>query len=440
MVLKVGFSKVDITPPVDSGLSIPILGFWWERAKAYQDIHDPLYARVAYFQNDDQFIVVSMDSIGDGIGFTDSIRQLTSKRMGIPREKIMISCTHTHTAPETYDLCWHPVDKKWLEEMTKRVAAAIEGAHRKMECATVHCETALTEGLVKNRRADYVRKKVTELMPDELARSIDLDERLYVMAFLGSDRLPIGLLVNFACHPVIMQTAPTISADYTGFVAEEVEKRIDAPALYLNGPCGDVNPACGDTRNYGDVVALGTRLSSHIQGIVESIRTKPSDKESNHLLARQTAIGVQRRDLPQKEILLGEKERYEREVKARSVVPPAYEDALGAALFSVREALTLYEKPEHYEAEVQVFSLGPYAIVGIPGEFFTCLGRDIRKESKNTILIATLANRMLGYIAPHEAFTVGGYETESLARWSRLAPGSGETIRNAAIQMLRSCL
>ncbi|MBO3803710.1 MAG: neutral/alkaline non-lysosomal ceramidase N-terminal domain-containing protein [Candidatus Brockarchaeota archaeon] len=441
MAFEAGFSKVEISPPVVGDLSIPILGFWWERAKAYGEVHDPLYARAACFRDGDRFTVVSMDAFGDGIGLTDSIRKLASEKTGIPREKIMVCSTHAHTAPETYGLCWNAVDGRWLDWVAERVASAVEEAERRLELATMRVATARTEGLVVNRRASYVMERVAKgearLSPEEIARSTDLDENLYAFTFLGADRSPVGIIVNFACHPVIMQTVPVISSDYAGFVAEEAEKLTGATTLYLNGPCGDVNPACGDTGNYSDVVALGTRLASCIQRIANNFDKASQVEEPVRLSARRAVAKVRRRGLPRKEELLEEKERLEGEIAARSMVPPPREDGLGAALFSIREKLTLYEMPEAFDAEVQVFSFGPHSIVGIPGELFACLGRDIRMAKRGVVQIATLANKILGYIAPREAFAAGGYETQP-ARWSRLAPGSGEEIRDAAVKLLRS--
>jgi hypothetical protein len=440
VALSVGFSKADISPRVVGDLTIPILGFWWERAKVYEGVHDPLYARAACIKGDDEFVIVSLDAIGDGIGLTDSIRDLASERTGIPREKVMISCTHTHTAPETYGLCGHTVDERWLEEAADKVAFAIVQAYRNLEPATMRVGTARTEGLVVNRRALYVEERVrtgeVRLSPEEAARSIDADEDLCVCAFLRADGSLIGMTVNFACHPVIMQTAPIISADYAGFVAEEAERRTGATTIFLNGPCGDINPACGDTRNYDDVVALGLKLATHVLQVVESFHTGPNDGERIRISTRRVVAEVRRRALPPKGAFIAKREELEAEIRTRDVSPPPNEDTLGAALFEVREALSLYEAPDCYDAEVQVFTLGPYAIIGIPGELFTCLGRDIRGRGAGNALIATLANRMLGYIAPQEAFRVGGYEAGSLARWSRLAPGSGEIIRDAAIGVL----
>ncbi len=441
MAFKVGFSKIEISPPVVGDLSIPILGFWWERAKAYWEVHDPLYARAACFMDGDQFVVISMDAFGDGIGLTDSIRALASAKTGIPYENIMVCSTHTHTAPETYGLCWNSVDEKWLTWVAKRVAAAVEEAKHRVEPAMMHVATARMEGLVVNRRATYVTERVAkgeaQLSFEELARSTDMDENLYVFTFIGADKSPVGTLVNFACHPVIMQTMPMISSDYAGFVAEKAEKMTGATTLYLNGPCGDINPACGDTGNYDDVVELGTRLVSHVHKITSNVDMASTVKGSIQLSARQSVIEVRRRDLPNKEMILKEKERIEREIASRSTTPPPREDSLGAALFNIQEKLSLYELHESFDAEVQAFSLGPHSIVGIPGELFACLGRDIRMAKRDTILIATLANKILGYIVPREAFVVGGYETE-LSRWSRLEPGSGEEIRDAAVKLLRS--
>ena len=84
----------------------------------------------------------------------------------------------------------------------------------------------------------------------------------------------------------------------------------------------------------------------------------------------------------------------------------------------------------------QVMLIGDVAIVGVPSEFFTKLGRDIKERSPfRYTFIAELANDWIGYLPDLEAHKLGGYQT-----WTGLhsyaEPGTGERVVEEAVKML----
>ena len=75
---------------------------------------------------------------------------------------------------------------------------------------------------------------------------------------------------------------------------------------------------------------------------------------------------------------------------------------------------------------LQVMAIGDVAIVGVPGEFFTKLGLDIKNRSPfRHTYIAELANDWIGYLPDRDAHKLGGYQC-----WTGLhsyaEPGTGE--------------
>jgi hypothetical protein len=85
-------------------------------------------------------------------------------------------------------------------------------------------------------------------------------------------------------------------------------------------------------------------------------------------------------------------------------------------------------------AEVQVIALGDdIAWVGLPGEVFTELGLAIKTASPfRFTVVAELANDSIGYVPNLKAYDQGAYEVIS----SRVGPGSGEMLVDAAVQLL----
>ena len=80
--------------------------------------------------------------------------------------------------------------------------------------------------------------------------------------------------------------------------------------------------------------------------------------------------------------------------------------------------------------------IGDVAVVGVPGEYFTKLGLDIKRQSpfRNTI-VAELANDWVGYIPDEEAYDLGGYQVLT-GLHSYVARGTCEQIVEEAVQLL----
>ena len=85
--------------------------------------------------------------------------------------------------------------------------------------------------------------------------------------------------------------------------------------------------------------------------------------------------------------------------------------------------------------EVQALRLSDeVAVVALPGEVFADLGLAIKRASPfATTLVFELANDAPGYIPTRKAFAEGSYETVN----SRVQPGGGEAIAEAAVRVLK---
>jgi hypothetical protein len=92
------------------------------------------------------------------------------------------------------------------------------------------------------------------------------------------------------------------------------------------------------------------------------------------------------------------------------------------------------EAGAHPALEITVLAFGNVAFVALPCEFFTELGRRIKKASPfEYTFVCTHADGSWGYIGEKHNYEEGGYEMTS----SLFAPGSGETLADAAVELLR---
>ncbi|OGV72476.1 MAG: hypothetical protein A3K19_16670 [Lentisphaerae bacterium RIFOXYB12_FULL_65_16] len=97
--MRIGFAKRDVSPPVLAAgdLSIPMLGWRWERSKAYREIHDPLHARAMAVESGGATAVIfACDLFGDAVGFGNRCAAGLQARRGVPAAHVFFSCSHTH--------------------------------------------------------------------------------------------------------------------------------------------------------------------------------------------------------------------------------------------------------------------------------------------------------------------------------------------------------
>ena len=97
-VLKAGFSRVDITPP----LGVNLGGHPHPETRLAAEVLDPLQINTLAVEADGKVsVLMSADLLYFRRLFSDQIRKKVAQENNIPYESIFIACTHTHTGPVT---------------------------------------------------------------------------------------------------------------------------------------------------------------------------------------------------------------------------------------------------------------------------------------------------------------------------------------------------
>ncbi len=92
---------------------------------------------------------------------------------------------------------------------------------------------------------------------------------------------------------------------------------------------------------------------------------------------------------------------------------------------------------EERETYVQALRIGDVALVGVPAEYFTALGLDIKKRSPfKYTYVAELANDWIGYLPDREGHSLGGYQTW-MGLHSSAEVGTGERVADLAVSLLQ---
>ncbi|MBM4069494.1 MAG: hypothetical protein FJ271_11175, partial [Planctomycetes bacterium] len=150
-----GVAEVNITPPK----GFLMAGYYHERRAT--GTRDPLKARAIVFRGDnEQAAIVVCDLTGIAIDLSTEVRRRAAKRTGIPVNSIVISATHSHTAPDyTRDLYEYlgnenrSASKRYAKDLIDGIVEAIVKAHAGARPVSVSASAARQKAPVSfNRR------------------------------------------------------------------------------------------------------------------------------------------------------------------------------------------------------------------------------------------------------------------------------------------------
>jgi len=418
--LKAGFAKLEITPPVGTHK------IGWLRDIVSTEILSPLYARVAILRTASvEVALVQLDTLFIAWPEVASIRAAVERSWGFPGRNVMVAATHNHAGPAVTHAGDVPKDEDYARFLVSQVIEAFGQALNALVDAEVGYGRSFEWNVAHNRRVvmrdGTVRTHGTFDDPEALCLEGPIDPEVAVIAVRDRDHNPLGLIVNYACHPTHHGGDTSIDAGYPGVLAGRLRQSGWPVTLFVNGASGNVHtadPAAGGKSLSAE--SVGTILAHDVQVALEG--TTYSD--ALDLGATSTTI-----ELPYRRPTHAETTG-ELEGAQRFIDPAIYERQIPGLLqkMTVRGA---------HRAEVQVLAIGDRVIVSVPGELFVEYGLQIKKAAHPACaLVATCANGRVGYVPTLAAFPRGGYET-TLGPSSMLAPEAGERLVETAAALVR---
>lgn len=460
--LLVGVAQVEITPP----LGFPMAGYYHERLAT--GTLNPLWAKAVVFrQGETQAAWVVCDLTGVATDLSTTVRKRASEATGIPYDHIVVSGTHSHTAPDYYrSLYQHlgPADEITTETDQERAAYAgrlIDSIVKSLANAQAAAQpvTLLRGSGEQTTPVSFCRRSVMRdgsvrtwvglKHPDAIRSSAPIDPEIGLLEIRrASDGVPAGLISNFALH-LDTVGGTQWSADYPYSIEQTVRGSLgkDVISLFGTGCCGDINHANpqGGPRLTADAIgsSLGTTILAARPKLTDvktpqlQVRTRPvpllleevSPSEVQHSLELiKTVNSGQKIDffdhvLAYKRLVLDQLTHSEPHAES-------------GKLISLGISRTLQGVGEVLPAEVTTITLGSdVALVFLPGEIFTELGQAIKQASPYpTTMVVELSQTVETiYIPNRHAYAAGGYEVAN----SLVQPGSGEQLTEAAVALLR---
>ncbi len=436
-MLKVGFGRIDITPPLGSYLQ------GYQDPRYAKGVLDPLEANaLAFDDGKKRAVIIACDLVGISQEVMETLRPTVAEIAGLPREAAFVCCTHIHTGPGLSKYRHGFNNEEYVEWLMKRLGDAAVLALNDLAEAKMSYTRGRVEDIAFIRRFRMKNGDV-QTNPGWQCPEIDHalgtpDEESQLLIIKRDGKPEIGV-VNFQVHPDVIG-GEYISADYPGFVRRTYERNIpNSRCMYINGAWGDTNHI--DVRLSGEEpYARGYTRSKHMgEKIAFSVL-------SNYELAKKLPDGdvnfaEKRVDIKYRKA--GSAEELE---KAKALVELQKKVGVDAALPGVEPQMKRVELvaeaqrivglaniTKDKELILTAISAGGVAFAGFPGEPFTEVGRAIKAKTKFELTIPVGgANGYEAYYPTKEAFTEGGYEVAG----AELVEGTAEKLVETSVEMI----
>ena len=432
---RAGAHAVDIAP---TGFPVRVNAMFTERSA--DKVVDPLFAKaLALDDGTTRLVLCVVDTCMMPRDLIDRAKADASKATGIPTERMLVSATHTHSAPSAMGCLGSRVDPAYAAFLPGRITAAIVGAVERLVPARIGWAQMDDWEHTFNRR--WIRRPDKTLTdpfgqrnvranmhpghenPDAVGPSGPVDPQLSVLAVQRADGKPLALLANYSMH---YYESALLSSDYYGRFARHVTTMLGADDSFVGimsqGTSGDLMwMDYGAPRRQIGYDAYAKEVAQRVTDLVHGIKWQESAPLK--MAERKLELGYR---VPDEKRLAWAREMA---AKLGEKLPQSQ-----AEIYAL-EAIYLHERPRT-ELKVQGLSIGDLGIAALPNEVFAITGLKLKRRSPFAATFnIDLANGAEGYIPPPEQHHLGGYTTWA-ARTAGLETNAEPKIVEALLGLL----
>lgn len=285
-MMKIGFSKMDITPPMGTELS----GYAGYRPNS--GVHDPLYCKAVVVEQDGmRFALVAMDLLSVDEALYAHIAEKIAA-LGIKEERLIVSAIHTHAAPwgvipkegplakiNSSDDPKDPAFRTYLEEVMEAAKKACSKAVENLESFEVRT--------AKGEMPQVGSERHTGRKPE--------GDLTVIQCKTESGKLLT--IYNFPCHPTVLSAANLqVSADFVAGIEGKLESDM---AVFLNSAAGDISTRFTRRESsFKECERMGDLAVKQIQNVMKEVPFRKPDK----IKGIHTTITLQARQVETPEV------------------------------------------------------------------------------------------------------------------------------------------
>ena len=366
-------------------------------------------------------VLVSVDVLMMTRDLLDPVAARIERECGIPAAHVLVHTTHTHHAPSTVRVHAYDRDEAFCRHVQQSIVQAVKEADARLADGEFHFHLGQEDTVGRNSRLLLADGTIYWIGPrdDAVRPTGPFDSDLPVLAFRGPAGQLQAVLFGHSTHTIGGLTGGVRSPAFYGMAAQRMEADLGGVFAFLQG-------ASGSTHRFDpDPTEASRRIEAVVRDALGRARPQPIARLAS--LKRPFTFRVRTFD-----------EDAEQQAVTEYCTERAGNRAAGIieVFRNMRRELAPLQGQER-TTWIQAIRLGDVAVVGVPAEFFTSLGMDLKRRSPlpHTV-IAELSNDWIGYLPDREAHALGGYQV-----WTGLhsyaEPGTGERLVDEAVQMLR---
>lgn len=415
---QVGVARIDITPEYPIRLS----GYAVRKAES-EGVEQKLWAKALAVGSDQEgpAILITVDNCGVCANVIEAVAARLKTKAGVPRERIAICSSHTHSAPCTVGFAPNifampiPAEQnatieRYTRELTDKLErAALSALARRRPARLAWRQGSIT--FARNRRTD----------------GGPVDHALPMLAVTDPDGSLRAVLANYACHCTTLGgNFNKHCGDWAGYAQEEIERNHPGAVALITIGCGaDANP---HPREGTNVLALarqhGAELAAEVKRMLDGELIP---------LPQKLECRVKRIELPFD--TLPTREQWEQRAKQGNIV--GYHAKRYLERLDRGETL-----PTTLPYFVQTWTFGDrLAMVFLGGEVVVDYALRLKREfDPDRLWVNAYANDVPCYIPSRRILQEGGYEAETSLwyydRPARLAPAIEDLIHSTVAELM----
>jgi hypothetical protein len=362
-----------------------------------------LYLKALALEDGDgrRLVLLTSDLVGIPRHLSEEVAAAVRRRTGLPRERLLLTCSHTHCGPVLRD------SLHTMYNMPPELAARVEPYTRQVRDwmiavilrALENLEPALLahgKGTVRfavNRRKPTAQGFINAANPEG-----PVDHDVPVLRVSTPRGKLLAVVFSYACHNTTLQLYQWCG-DYAGYAQQRLEqKHQGAVAFFCMGCGGDANPLPRSTvelcQKYGRELARA--VEDVLDGTIDKIGVVPST-------ARYSTVALPFAHLPSREELARQRASKEFALRRRA-----------------EELSKQLEQKGRLDADypsypVQVWQLGELTWVALGGEVVVDYSLRLKRElgKERPLWVIAYANDVMAYIPSERVLAEGGYEGDT---------------------------
>ena len=394
MSIKAGVSVRDITP--EGAIAL----FGYPRTKRISTgVNDRLLVSALHLRTGSTgVIIISVDLMFLDPSTSESIIRRVSEAVSMPKERLFMGCTHTHSGPATAKVV------SWMGDYTVPAPDAVYMEHVAamiVEAASEAAATTTPVELAWTSTGNHFENG--ELCSNE---ADDHGAGLLVVRQLDVDKCLALVSICELCPSLMDATISMISADFPYYSRKYLQEQLGEQVvmIHFSAPSSDlVKPVSRDNDATSNVEYFGVEYGKSLKVAIDKL--EPTDfTEDVPLAGRLKSVATICKPLPglwDAQTCWGDSRAESERLKAEGAgkeLQKAAQDAVIEAeglvyMVRLQQGGMLPQMLAQYEnVDVQVIQIADGFLVGLPGMISSDYARQIQEKENGKVFVASLVN------------------------------------------------